>query len=135
MKRIQLNFLIDVTAFAGFILLTTTGVLMRYVLPPRSGQRMTIWGLDRHEWGELHFWISVGFFGLLFLHLLLHWRWVLSVVAGRPREGSGFRLALGVLGLLVLIAFAVSPLVTPVEEKERDPGDGPGKGPPATYRR
>jgi Domain of unknown function (DUF4405) len=115
MKRTDLNFIIDVTAFIGFIVLTTTGVLMRYILPPGSGHYSTIWGLDRHEWGGIHFWISVVFFSLLALHLILHWRWIMSVVSGRPREGSGLRAGLGIVGLVTVVAFAISPLLTPVE--------------------
>lgn len=119
MKRITLNFIIDATAFAGFVILTTTGALMRYVLPPGSGHYSTIWGFDRHEWGGLHFWISVVFFSLLAFHLVLHWRWIASVVAGRPREGSGLRVGLGIVGLLALVAFSISPLITPVEKEAR----------------
>ena len=37
MKRVKLNFIVDFVAFAGFVVLTTTGVLMRYTLPPGSG--------------------------------------------------------------------------------------------------
>lgn len=65
MKRINLNFIIDVAAFVGFVMLTTTGVLMRYILPPGSGRYSTIWSLDRHEWGGIHFWISIIFFPYL----------------------------------------------------------------------
>ena len=42
MKRVNLNFIVDVVAFAGFVLLTTTGVLKRYILPPGSGHYSTI---------------------------------------------------------------------------------------------
>jgi len=62
MKIVKLNFIVDVVAFAGFVVLTTTGVLMRYILPPGSGHYSTIWGMDRHEWGGIHFWASVLFF-------------------------------------------------------------------------
>jgi amino acid transporter len=65
MERSTLNLSIDGFAFAGFVLLTTTGVLLRYVLPPGSGHYSTIWGLDRHEWGGIHFWIAVVFFSVL----------------------------------------------------------------------
>lgn len=44
MKRSSLNLSIDVVAFIGFIVLTTTGVLLRYVLPPGSGHYSTIVG-------------------------------------------------------------------------------------------
>lgn len=95
--------------------MTTTGVLMRYLLPPGSGHSSTIWGLDRHEWGGVHFWISLVFFGILALHLLLHWRWIVTVLAGRPRQGSGLRVGLGIVGLTAVIALGVAPLLTPVE--------------------
>ena len=115
MKRTNLNFIIDVIAFVGFVLLTTTGVLMKYILPPGSGSYSTIWSLDRHEWGGLHFWISLVFFSILALHLVLHWRWIECVVTGRPREGSGFRVALGIVGFVVVVALSISPLLAPVE--------------------
>ncbi|MBU2572037.1 MAG: DUF4405 domain-containing protein [Gammaproteobacteria bacterium] len=115
MKRSHLNFIIDIAAFAGFVFLTTTGVLIRYLLPPGSGRFATIWGIDRHQWGTVHFWVSVLFFAILALHLLLHWRWVVGFISGRVTEGSGLRLGLGLVGVLTLIAFAAAPLVAPIE--------------------
>ena len=115
MKRTRLNFIIDIIAFIGFVVLITTGVLMRYILPPGSGHYSTIWSLDRHDWGGIHFWISIIFLLILTLHLVLHWRWIANVVAGRPREGSGYRAGLGIVGLIAVVALAVAPLLTPVE--------------------
>jgi hypothetical protein len=120
MKRSNLNFIVDVIAFIGFVVLTTTGVLMRYILPPGSGHYSTIWGLDRHEWGGLHFWISVVFFSILALHLVLHWRWIVSVVTGRSHEGSGLRAGLGIVGLATVVALAISPLLVSVEKDLAD---------------
>ena len=117
MKRTTLNFVIDLVSFIGFAVLTTTGVLMRYILPPGSGHRSTIWGFDRHEWGGIHFWIAVVFFAILVFHLLLHWRWIVSIVKGRPHDESGFRVGLGVIGLIAIIAFSISPLLTPVKKE------------------
>jgi hypothetical protein len=115
MKRSRLNFIVDALGATGFVFLTATGVLVRYVLPPGSGHHTTVWGLDRHEWGALHFWIAVGFLGALAVHLFLHWRWILSVLRGQPRAESGTRLALGVLGLLAVLALAVAPFYSAVE--------------------
>ena len=117
MKRTNLNFIVDVVAFIGFVVLTTTGVLMRYILPPGSGHYSTVLNLDRHEWGDIHFWISVVFFSVLILHLVLHWRWIVSVITGRTREGSGFRAGLGVVGLLAVVALTIFPLLSPVERE------------------
>ena len=117
MKRSNLNFIIDVITFIGFVLLTTTGILMRYILPPGSGQYSTIWGLDRHQWGGVHFWVSIAFFSILTVHLALHWRWIISVVKGQPKKNSGFRVALGIVGLLAILALSMAPILTPIERQ------------------
>jgi hypothetical protein len=115
MARPKVNFIVDCFGFVGFVLLTATGVLMRYVLPPGSGRHTTIWTLDRHEWGSIHFWLAIAFFAVLAFHLFLHWRWIVAVLRGRPREGSGARVALGTVGLVALLALALSPFASPVE--------------------
>jgi hypothetical protein len=119
MRRPTLNLCIDALAFAAFVFLTTTGVLLRYVLPPGSGHFTSLWGWDRHAWGTLHFWIAVGFLSLLGVHLILHGRWIASMVRGRPREGSAARLALGVVGVIALVALALAPLFSPIEQTPR----------------
>ena len=128
MRKPTRNLIVDGLAFTGFLLLVTTGVLMRYVLPPGSGRRAAIWGLDRHGWGDLHFWIAVTFLLVLALHLVLHWRWIVSVLRGRPREGSGLRVGLGLTGLAAVVALALAPLLTPVERIEVRSGDGEHAG-------
>ena len=115
MKKSNQNFIIDTLAIIAFLFLTTTGVLMRYMLPPGSGKHNTIWNLDRHEWGAIHFWLSVAFFSILALHLIYHWRWIIKVASGKPRNYSGNRVLLGVVGFIVVVLLAVAPLVTPVE--------------------
>lgn len=122
MKRTKLNFIIDAVAFIGFVAMTTTGVLMRYILPPGSGHYTTIWGLDRHEWGGIHFWIAVVFFSILALHLVLHWRWIVSVVTGKPHEGSGLRAGLGIVGVATVTLLSVAPLFAPIEREANREG-------------
>jgi len=128
MRKPTRNLIVDGLAFAGFLLLVTTGVLMRYVLPPGSGHRATIWGLDRHGWGDLHFWIAVAFLAVLAFHLVLHWRWIVSVLRGRPREGSGLRVGLGLTGLAAVVALALAPLLTPVERIDGGAAGGEQEG-------
>lgn len=116
MKRPAQNFVVDTIAFIGFVFLTTTGVLMRYILPPGSGRFRVIWGLDRHGWGTVHFWIAIFFLSVLAIHLIFHWRWIATFITGKPREGSGLRVALGIVGLVGLLGLSVAPLLSPVEK-------------------
>lgn len=124
MRRKTVNFIVDAVAFGCFVLLTTSGIVVRYVLPPGSGRFTSVWGLDRHEWGAIHFWIAAIFLGALAVHLFLHWRWVVSVTRDVPREESGVRVALGLVGVFAIMALAVAPLLSPVEGDYAWPGRG-----------
>jgi uncharacterized protein DUF4405 len=125
MKRSDLNFFIDAVAFLGLVLLVSTGLIMRFVLPPFQGGRSgevgpsTLWGWGRHQWGEIHFWIAAGILVIMVVHLFLHWKWIASVFQGKPREGSGIRVSLGILSLILLMIFAASPFFSPTELKPR----------------
>ena len=121
MNRASANFLVDVISFAAFVFLTVTGVLMRFVLPPGSGHFSTLWGLDRHQWGTIHLWIAVALLCALAVHLVLHWRWIVCLVKGRPRQGSGIRVGLAIMGLVALVALALSPFLAGVEQTGTSP--------------
>jgi hypothetical protein len=132
-KRTHLNFAIDAFAFVAFLALLTTGVLLSYVLPPGSGgleglgqghgaERHPIsllWGLTRHEWASIHFWIAIGLVAILAIHLALHWKWILSVVRGNRGDASGLRFGLGLAATVALIALIVMPLFAPVTQHTR----------------
>jgi hypothetical protein len=109
MKTPKKRFLIDVLAFIFFVFLTSTGVLLFYLLPPGSGRGSTIWYMDRHEWGDVHFYFAVGFLLILLYHVIQHWRWVLSLVRGKQQSYSRNRIALGLVGLFALLLIADPP--------------------------
>ncbi len=133
MKRTTLNYWTDALAFIGFLCLTTSGILLRYQLPPGSGrmdamsggrqsQEKTVsvlWGLTRHEWGDVHFYIALGLMVVLAFHLVLHWKWIVCVTRGKPVEGSGYCLGLGVIGLLAAVLLSAAPLFVPAIEVPR----------------
>ena len=115
----NLNFIIDSVAFVILMVMTSTGLLMRYYLPPGlCDKRHTMLGLQRHEWGDLHFWLAVAFFSLMALHIYLHWKWIVGVVTGKPGEGSGIRAAMGLFGLLMVVALSAAPFFFPVRVAE-----------------
>lgn len=116
MKRSKMNSLVDIISFGAFVFLTSTGILVRYILPPGSGRFSTLWGLDRHGWGDVHFWVALAFFACLSVHILLHWKWIVSLFKGKKREGSGVRAGLGIVGVITVIALALAPFLAPVQK-------------------
>lgn len=81
MQKTTVNFVVDLAAWVAMILLAATGLIVRYVLPAGSGGRgggsqLLLWGFGRHDWGALHFWLSIALGVLIVLHIVLHWSWV-----------------------------------------------------------
>ena len=127
MKKSNLITFIDIAAFICFIFVVSTGVLMRYVLPPRSGHSIEIFGMSRHEWGDIHFYITFIFLAILSVHLILHWRFIRNVFHGQIKEAGISRFILGLVGLLAILALAVAPFVAPKEYSEVSKGYQFGK--------
>jgi hypothetical protein len=121
MSKSAANFLVDAVALAAIMLLGATGVLIRYVLPPGSGHFSQLWGMDRHQWGQIHFWIAVVLLSTVALHLFLHWHWVVGVVRGRPGRGATIRVSLAIVSLLVLAGLMVAPFFGQVQETGEPP--------------
>jgi hypothetical protein len=128
LNRPNVNLAVDVVAFVCAVFLIATGFLLEFTLPPGSGRLGTegfgsgpggfarpillLWGLSRHEWGTIHFWIAISLLAVLSFHLVLHWRWIIAMVKGKPREGSGIRIAVGILALASLLALALAPFLS-----------------------
>lgn len=105
MKRTALNLLIDFLAALSFVGMIATGYILRFPLPPGTNKSLVLWGLSRHQWGGVHSWISLVLLIVLLIHLVLHWQWVVSVVArqfgsANPCQARTFRS--GVKTLLVV---------------------------------
>ena len=110
MQRRYVNLLVDAVGLLLFFGLVSTGTIMAFILPPRmgGGGRATLMGLDRHGWGDIHFWISVGFLAMVVLHLFLHWRWLWGIVGGGTGGANRGRRGLAILsGVVVLFAVMV----------------------------
>lgn len=123
MRRPTQQFVTDIFVAVAFVLLIATGVLMKYVLPPGSGRGATVLTLDRHGWGDIHFWIAITMVGLIVVHLLLHSKWIATMVKGKNPLLKRRRAALGIGAGIVLIFVIVLPLLLPVART-----DSPGRG-------
>ena len=83
MNRTLLNIIIDLLATLLFLGMIATGYLLRFPLPPGSNKTHVLWGLTRHQWGDIHFWISAGLLLTMLVHLALHWNWIVTVIGKR----------------------------------------------------
>ena len=112
MKRNTLNFWVDFISFLVMSGLIWTGLLIHYVLPPgtggqHSGRKLTLLGLGRHDYGDIHFYMALAMIGLMVIHVWLHWAWVCGTVnklLGTKAAGSARRAVYGVAVLVVMVA-------------------------------
>lgn len=83
MNRPVFNIFIDLIAAVLFLGMLATGYLLSFPLPPGSNKAFSLWGLTRHQWGDIHFWISLGLILTMIVHLALHWNWIVTVIGKR----------------------------------------------------
>ncbi len=109
---------IDAVMFVALALMAGLGFLIKWVLVPGfirnekygSDVELEFLGLDRHEWGTVHLWVSISFLVLILLHIVLHWQ-MIGCIFRKMVSGKAARLVIAILiGLLVLF-FAVGPLL------------------------
>ncbi|MDX9881626.1 MAG: DUF4405 domain-containing protein [Prolixibacteraceae bacterium] len=141
----KINMSIDILMLLLMMPLAGIGFLIKYVLVPGSkrnelyggGIDLEFWGLDRHEWGQIHFIISIVLLVLLVLHIIFHWKMIVCIFRRMvPNKVLGNTLAI-VLGLISLgmIAFAlfVSPECVEHEPLYRN-RDNHSPGPQREFR-
>ena len=118
MRKSTLHFSIDAAAFFLFLFLVSTGTLIYLVLPPGSGQ-LSIWGMTRHEWGDLHFIAALGFLLLISIHLILHWNWIKINIRGHTgNTATKKRVVISVTIILLVLVLLIAPFLSPVQESE-----------------
>lgn len=105
MKRTFLNLLIDLAAAFLFLGMMATGYILHFPLPPGTNKLFTLWGFTRHQWGDIHFWLSLGFLGILSVHILVHWRWIVTVIGRRFHLAAISRPLLFRSGFVIIVVF------------------------------
>ena len=77
------NWYLDAVLFLGMVIAAISGIY--FLIFPDGGYmggRNPYYGIqiifDRTGWEWIHTWLSVGFVAVALLHLILHWKWVVS---------------------------------------------------------
>ncbi len=133
MKKSNLNLIIDALLLLGIAAITGIGLLMKYVLVPGYQRweiygrnvNLFLWGLDRHQWGTIHFIVGLVLIALLVLHVILHWPMVINIYRRLiPNRFARWITAL-VLICITILLFIFSFLVKPEISEDRQ---GKGRG-------
>ncbi len=133
MDKSKLNFVIDALMFIILMAIVGLGFLMRYTMPPGqqlmaktgSNPEITWLGWNRHDWGDIHYYLALALLTLLVIHLILHWKQILGLFQRLvPDHRMRYRIALVFLLVsLLLIYFPF--LITPNTQPR---GRGGGRG-------
>jgi len=118
MNQFTFSKVLDLFSFVALMLMLSTGVFLKITLPPRSGGDQ-VWGLSRHEWGDIHFYLSVVFLLFMSAHLLVHAKFIKSVIIGKAPTEKYYRIVAGIIGVIALIALVFSPVISPVTDVQR----------------
>lgn len=110
--RLTLPRIVNYLLFCGGSFLLGTGLALETRLPPgsRGGHKLRMLGLDRHEWGDLHFYVGLSMATLVLIHLALHWGWLKNALKSASAKLGYAGLAIGFLLFLV-------PLILPVTSR------------------
>jgi len=104
MKKNDWKCLIDALLFVDVCSIGVIGLLMAFIVP--SGRvpdaSKFFMGLHRHQWGEIHLYLSILLLGLLVLHIRFNWTRVVN--SARSYFGEHWRNALwSVAGAWVVV--------------------------------
>lgn len=121
MRKADVNLIINVAAFILFLLLASTGLLIWLVLPSGHGY-LTVWGMNRHAWGDIHFWIAISFLVLIVIHLFLHWSWIKCMLFSRSKRPLSVKNKMMILLIILATIAAIAPFFSSVESTRGDGG-------------
>ena len=131
-NKSKLNLIIDIIMLLLLIPVSGIGLLMKYVLVPGIERNiiygddvdLKYFGLSRHQWGGVHFTLSIFFLIMLILHIILHWKVIMSVFKQMIPALTiriGITLFLVFFCLIILISpFFILPEKVPFEHKHRN---------------
>lgn len=106
-NRPKWNYLVDVFLFVLMASVLFIGILLGFVTaegPVADHARKYFWGLHRHQWGDIHLWLSIALVVFVVIHVLLHWTWIKGSTKKLLRTTGSL---LGILALPVLAILAI----------------------------
>ena len=105
MKTNTLKYITDVALFIDMCSIAVIGLLLGFVIPqgrvPASEKYFL--GLHRHQWGDIHLYLSLLLLIVLVFHVWLNWAWVVNMTRRYfPDRGWQFLFAISCGWIVVL---------------------------------
>ena len=133
MIKAKINLIIDAFLFLAVAAIAGIGLLINYVLVPGVQRRviygrnvdLLFWGLNRHDWGAIHYVLGLVFLLLLVLHIVLHWGMIVGISRKLIPGRFARCLAAAILATLVILLTVFPAFVKP---ELREGGRGMGRG-------
>ena len=79
MGKNTLKYITDSILFISLSATAVLGFLMEFAIPRGQGHGSNVFlGLDRHEWGDMHFFLALIFLTALVAHLTMNRTWIVQ---------------------------------------------------------
>jgi len=85
-RRVTELYITAVVLFILFLFQSFSGFVIWLFLPRgagdynymKSGLGRTFWGLQRNIWLDLHAWVAVIILGIIIVHIIMNWNWIVT---------------------------------------------------------
>lgn len=126
MKKADWQYLVDTLLFICMLSIAFIGILMGFFLaegPTVRESEKYFLGLHRHQWGDIHLYLSLAFILLIIVHLILAWNWIKGKSQSLFRKGWGAAISLTFFGgILLLFGFWIFTPKYPLSYKDYGKG-------------
>ena len=81
MGKAKINYFIDILMLIFFTINSITGLIIFFFLPTgvKRGAYQEFLGIIKQNWSNLHNWSGLLLLLLIAIHLILHWKWIISM--------------------------------------------------------
>ncbi|MEM2115870.1 MAG: DUF4405 domain-containing protein [Candidatus Woesearchaeota archaeon] len=78
MKKSEINYFIDIILIFLLIITSISGFIIFFFFPHgvRQGKYQLFLGISKETYSQIHNWSGLVFSILMFLHVVLHWKWI-----------------------------------------------------------
>ena len=76
MNKTKINYFVDILILVAFLLTGLSGIVLLMIPGGRGLSQYVVLGIPRAGWAELHDWAGIGTMIGVFLHFVIHWKWL-----------------------------------------------------------